>query len=316
MGELSFIEKLKIFVDTSLSSGICIASIFIFLFLAFMILTTNKKNAKSTKLLFIGIYAVLILIMLSQYSDSLKDMFDYMMNNFFIVFYFPNVAIYLAAIIATNIILWVTIFNFKEDKLLKIINTIIYCIIHYLLILILNIVSDKNIDVFSQTSIYGNEKASALISLTSIIFIIWIIFITIYKIIRSTQKKKKIVIKKKPLKKLNPNIIQIAVPSYVKGESLKKYPKEVYQTNLMDLYSQNNLVKEEIKKYSNMLTLDDYRLVLSILKNKSALINQNVNKSKIISQQKENIKQKNSYISKDYNSISMIPTKLDELLNI
>ena len=130
MGDLSFVEKLKIFVDVSSSSGICIASIFILVFMAFMFLTTSRKNAKSTRLLFIGIYTILILVLCLQYSSSLPKMFDYMMNNFFIVFYFPNLAIYLAAIIATNIILFVSIFNFKEDKLLKIINTIVYSFIH------------------------------------------------------------------------------------------------------------------------------------------------------------------------------------------
>ena len=54
MGDLSFVEKLKIFVDVSSSSGICIASIFILVFMAFMFLTTSRKNAKSTRLLFIG----------------------------------------------------------------------------------------------------------------------------------------------------------------------------------------------------------------------------------------------------------------------
>ena len=224
MGDLSFVEKLKIFVDVSSSSGICIASIFILIFMAFMFLTTSRKNAKSTRLLFIGIYTILILVLCLQYSSSLPKMFDYMMNNFFIVFYFPNLAIYLAAIIATNIILFVSIFNFKEDKILKIINTIVYSFIHYLLILILNIVTKNKLDVFSQTSVYGNEKASAMISLTSIIFIVWVIFIIIYKIIRKTQKAKNLgneeVVTKYvevPVKRVNPNIVNVDFPKLIAG---------------------------------------------------------------------------------------------------
>ena len=49
MKQMSFLEKLKVLVDVSSSSGICIASIFLLIFIALLFLTTNKKNAKSSK---------------------------------------------------------------------------------------------------------------------------------------------------------------------------------------------------------------------------------------------------------------------------
>ena len=162
MKELSIFEKLKVLVDVSSSSGLCIASLFIIIFLAVVMLTTNKKNKKSTKIFFGIVYLALLVVMLIQYWESLSSMFDYMMNNFFIsisiwlqnyglfviVVYFPNLAIYLAAIIATNIILWKTIFSKKQDKVLKIINVSVYSLIHYLLVLILNVVSSNKLNVF------------------------------------------------------------------------------------------------------------------------------------------------------------------------
>lgn len=279
MIQMSFSEKLKVLVDVSSSSGICIASIFLLIFMAALFLTTNRKNAKSSKKLYASIYILLLIVVFIVYHDSLSTMFDYMMNNFFIVFYFPNLAIYLAAIIATNIILLATIFNFREDKILKYLNTTIYCMIHYLLVLILNVVAKNKLDVFDQTSIYKNTDASAIISLTSTIFIVWIIFIIIYKLIRKSQKKKqkvrvpvRRVIKYK--KKLPENYEAIDAPSELVGSAGNIKEKGIYvEGNLLDFYKNEALEKEQelIKEYDSMLTLADYKKVLEILKSNSSI---------------------------------------------
>lgn len=271
MVQMSFFEKLKVLVDVSSSSGLSIASIFILLFMAFLFLTTNKKNAKSSRRLYLVIYAVLVAIICIQYSSSLVNMFDYMMNNFFIVFYFPNLAIYLAAIIATNIILWNTIFNFKEDKIMKYMNTTIYCMIHYLLILILDIVNKNKLDVFDQSSVYGNNDVAALIGLTSTIFVVWIIFIVVYKIIRKTQKKKKKV--RIPVrqvvryKKVLPsNFKPVSIPNVVTALKPTTKPLNSSTPELTTFYNEpnNNLLKD----YENIFTLDDYKNMFNLLYDK------------------------------------------------
>ncbi len=269
MIQTSFSEKLKILVDVSSSSGICIASIFLLIFMAYLFITTNKKNAVSSKKLYISIYIILLIIIVIQYYSSLSNMFDYMMNNFFIGFYFPNLAIYLAAIIITNIILWKTIFNFKIDKILKYINTIIYCILHYLLILILNIVAKNNIDVFDQISVYKNTNIAALIGLSSTIFIVWIIFITVYNIIRKNQKKHQKV--KVPIrrvirykKKLPENYKSKEVPKTLIGIPGKVQGTYI-ESNLLDFYKINEQ-QDELSKYESMFTLDDYKRMVKILK--------------------------------------------------
>ena len=321
MIQMSFSEKLKVLVDVSSSSGICIASIFLLIFMAALFLTTNRKNAKSSKKLYASIYILLLIVVFIVYHDSLSTMFDYMMNNFFIVFYFPNLAIYLAAVIATNIILLVTIFNFREDKILKYLNTTIYCMIHYLLILILNVVAKNKLDVFDQTSIYKNTDASAIINLTSTIFIVWIIFIIIYKLIRKSQKKNqkvripvRRVIKYK--KKLPENYEAIDAPSELVGSVGNIKEKGVYvEGNLFDFYKNEAKEQELIKEYDSMLTLADYKKVLEILKSNSSIkldkedlteeIESSISQDELTSSQKEETEKEN------------VPQpKLEELLNL
>lgn len=307
MIQMSLSEKFKILVDVSKSSGINIISILILIFMAFLFLTTNKKNAKKSKKIYRIIYIVLIGAILLIYNSSLSTMFDYMMNNFFIGFYFPNLAIYLAAIIFTNIILLRTIFNFREDRLLKVINTTIYCVIHYILILILGLINSNKLDVFDQASIYKNNDIAGLISLSSTIFIVWIIFMIVYKAIRSNQKKHikvKVPVRKiiTYRKKMPSNYLTIGVPDEVYGKfGILRNNNTYVESNLFDFYNTEKVEKEE---YESMFTLDDYKRMSEILKQDQKYIKKDV----IPIEEYESYKEKEQ--------VEDMQPKLEELLNL
>ena len=325
MIQTSFSDKIKILVDVSSSSRISIIAICILTFMALLFLTTNKKNSKSSKKLYLYIYIFLIGIILIKYYDSLAKMFDYMMNNFFIGFYFPNLAIYLVAIIATNIILLKTIFNFKEDKLLKFINIIIYCIIHYILILILNIITSNKLDVFDQTSVYKNNNASALIGLSSTIFVVWIIFLIVYKTIRKSQKKhQKVRIPVRRIirykKKLPENYQTINLPNTLFGNAGSYINKAAYvEDNLLDFYkteeskNQNDLLKE----YESMFSLNDYKKMIEILNSTRNLQNNEIEQKQDLIIEDNNINQSLSQVVENVEEDDEIEQpKLEELLNL
>lgn len=252
MTKVSFLDKIKILGDVISSSNLFIIAILLFIIIGFLFVTTNKSNEKSSKTVYILIYAAIIIFIMITYHTSLGNMIDYMMNNFFIAIYFPNLAIYLAAIIITNIITWTSIFDFKIDKIQKILNTIVFCLMHYLLILILHIITEKGLDVFTQSSVYGNGQALALIELSSTIFIVWIIFILLYKMIRKyfLNKDKNMVVEKEKNNALN-NINKIKYPYIIK--------KDINQNT-----NTNKKTNNEI--FDNLLTIDDYKLLLNILK--------------------------------------------------
>lgn len=264
MSKMSLADKLKVLVDVTSSSGMFIVAIGILIALAYVFVTTNKNNKKTSKKICLTVYGIITIGTLIFYGSSISDFFDYMMNNFFIMIYFPNLAIYFAAIITTNIILWISIFNTKITKAIKIINTILFSIIHYLLILIINIITTKKLDIFNQISVYQNKQAQALIELSSTIFMMWILFLIIYKVIRLYQSKDNTVEALEPLvkivevekevpRRLPTNVQEITPPYYVRGH--KKVP--VIEKPKVDLAS---------KAFDGLLTIDDYRLLLSILK--------------------------------------------------
>ena len=265
MSKLSLLDKLKVLSDVTSSSGLFIVAIVILIALAALLITTNTKTKKISRFVCIAIYGAIIIVSILFYREELFELFDYMMNNFFIAIYFPNLAIYFAAIVTTNIILWISIFNRKITKWIRTINTIIFCFIHYLLVLIINIITTNKLDAFDQTSIYENQEALALIELSSTIFVVWILFLIIYKIIRIYQDNQEINPKeelensllekeirkelpKEPIiktetiikRKLPDSIKKTEVPSIIQGNIRKKQPENIIDFMKSDTPTQDN----------------------------------------------------------------------------
>lgn len=269
MSKLSFLDKLRILFDLSKSSILYLIILIALISLGIVLISNNRKNEKRNKTIYISISVFILFTLIIMYHSSLGNMFQYMMENFFVVLYFPNLAIYLSALIATNIILWISIFSYKSSKQIKTLNTIVYIIMNYLLALLLNVINKNNLDIFTKKSVYTNENATALIELSSTLFFTWIIFLIIYKIILIYLRKdykpkvKKILIKKR-VKKLPENFLPVTSPSYIYGEAPKK-PVVEQEKPVMIKENINN----EVNEYEKMLTLDDYKRVLKLLQSQT-----------------------------------------------
>lgn len=263
MEKLSFIDKIKVLIDVSTSSKLFMLVVAFFFFLGIVFYTTKNKNKDTVKSLYIACILFILVFLLVSYYKSIGDLIDYLANNLFILIYFPNLAAYLTAIVIMNIILIVSLFNYKISKLIKTINITFYCILNYILVLILYLIDKYNIDVFNVQSIYQNKNAQALIELSSIIFIVWILFLIVYRLIMVYLKKeykvpvKKVIVKKK-VRVLPDYINETTIPNIVR-DYRRKEENEVI-----------SLTKEEqvIKQIDDMLTLEDYKILLKLLKEK------------------------------------------------
>lgn len=273
MTNLSFIDKLNVLLKIMSSSEFYIIALVAIIILGVILLNTTKRKNKLVKILCLILSVILLAGIIYQYKDSLGSMLDYMMNNLFIVIYFPNLAIYVAAIVITNIIIWTSIFSKKVPNIIKYLNITIYCIITYILILILNIINKKGLNIFDQNSIYGNKDTQALIELTSVIFIVWILFLIIYKIIKPHIMKSKKNVKK------------------IKNQKLANYKPVTVPYKVSAANNTINVVKnnDEEKEYNDILTVEDYKRVLSILKQDKPEIHEEETNLK------ENIKEETKY---------------------
>ncbi len=293
MNKISLVDKVSIFFEVSKTINLILLIVLILLSIIF--LNSNKKNAKNIRYIYIAFISFTLIYFFIKYNISLNKMFDYMMNNFFIAIYFPNLAIYAFGLIITNIIFYISLFNYKVSKIIKKINIVVYIFINYLFFLVLKIINTHQLDIYSQNSVYGNRKALALIELSSLIFIIWIVFLTIYKIFIFYLKKEykqpiKKIIRIKKVKKLPENFIPKEFPTKVNGNISKK----TFNKNEED---------ELLKIYDNMLTLEDYKTIIKILQNhksKENTINENnITTPPILEKtQIENYKETENIISK------------------
>jgi len=263
MEKLSFIDKLKVLIDVSASSKLFILVIAFFFFLGIVFYKTNNSNKNNIRSIYIGIILFVVIFLLVSYHKSIGNMVDYLVNNLFLLIYFPNLAAYLTAIVIMNIILIVSLFNFKVSKLIRNINITVYCVLNYILALILSLIDRYNLDVFQRESVYQNSSAQALIELSSIIFIVWILFLIIYRLIMIYLKKeykppvKKVIIKKK-VRVLPDYINETTIPNIVRTGYKEEKPVIV------------PLTKEEkiLKQLDKMLTIEDYKILLKLLKEK------------------------------------------------
>lgn len=259
MSPLSFPEKLKILWEVTTGSYWMIFVALLLGILGIVFLTTNHKTLERNRMIYILLALGVLTFVILMYHDSLFQMGNYMMDHFFIALYFPNLAIYFVAIIITNVIFWMSVFQKKITKPIQIVNVLVYIIIHYLLTLIISVVNTEQLNVFQDSSLYQNEKVTALVELSSMIFILWILFLASYKIIlwylsKGKKEENKVVMVKKEIKKLPSHYEPTSLPKMVKGT--KKERIKIVEPS------------KEMSAMEEMLTVEDYKLLLKMLQEK------------------------------------------------
>lgn len=254
MNRLTMLDKLSSLWKTSISAPVTIILIIFVIGIIYITSNTNKKKIQQTKKIYIGLYTIAILILLGTSFNSISDIIESFNKNLFIAIYFPSLAVYSLAIIITNVIFLKTVFDTKINKIIKKINITVFIVIMYIFSLLVHIINKEELNVFKQESIYSNQNAHALIELTSIIFITWIMFIVIYKIYKKDNKeqiKKVIVTKEIPVEKVIEKIVYVEKPNTNK----KVEVLEPYETD------------KNFNKNTDDFTLQEYKTMLQILKN-------------------------------------------------
>lgn len=187
MIRLSLFEKIKSLVDLVSSSYFFMFVLLVFILMSVYLFNTIKKDEIKTKKIYVFAYSIIMFVTIAIYNSQIFDLFDYLMNNIFIILCFPNLASYILMIIILNIVMIKTVFSKNIKVYIKLINIISYSSIHFILILILDIINKNNINVYEQTSLYSNQELLNLVSLSVILFIVWLIINTILYFINKTN---------------------------------------------------------------------------------------------------------------------------------
>lgn len=244
MTRVSLFEKIKSLVEIISSSYFFIFMLIVFIILSIYLFNTIKKDEIKTKKTYVYAYAVIIFAIMIFYNSQIFDLLDYLIDNIFIILCFPNLAVYIAMIIFLNMVMIKSVFSKKITNINKIIYIIVYSSIHFILILILNLINKNNINVYDQTSLYSNQELLNLVSLSVIIFILWTLYNIITYFINKANYKIKEPIKKE-IKEYDHNTIKIE----------KNFDNQIF-----------NNTEENIKNVNlEDLKLEDYKRLKKLL---------------------------------------------------
>lgn len=257
MLQLTLLEKLQKLFDLILTSPFFIF-LLIFTILVFIILLDSKSyKRKKVRNYIIGIYTLVFVSVIIKYHSSFFSVLDYLVNSVFVIFYFPNIAVYGLMILIINIIVLMTIFN-KKDKVTRVLNMTSYTIIMYLMLLVIHTITKEGLDVYDSVTLYTNQDILILIELSNILFVIWLILLGINKILELLETKG---IKTKS--RLFKNNKQGIVTEYIEKEVIREVPVEVIKEVPVPVEVERIVHKQ---RYEDMFTKDEYMLMLQILK--------------------------------------------------
>ena len=165
-----------------------------------LVLISRKIRNNKVIIMMIISYLVLFIITISNHPRSLSRVFDSIATNLFSNIYFPSTQVYLFTLLIIDIITIVSMLNKKKDKAYRVANGICFFTTKFLLVLILDVVGKRKIDIFSKKSLFSNTNLVVLLELSIGVFIIWLLsLIVIYvtnvitgRIVESSSKNKEV----------------------------------------------------------------------------------------------------------------------------
>lgn len=259
MNYMNIIEKLQMFMNLITNSQLLMGTIVLIslVILLFINKQINKKKLFRVVLL-INIGAFLILLF--SYTDQLVNIYNEIINKVFVNIYFPSVEVYLFILLFMFVTLIISICNFKMKKSYKTINIISFFIIFYLFLMITYIVVTNNIDIFNAESIYTNKDAVAILELSTIIYVLWIIVTLITSISNTIYEYIKVKHTVSVNSETADSINELRNTAY---ETLEiSEPVDTYVMPKEELVKESNVAIIEKKGY----TLDEYKLFSQMLK--------------------------------------------------
>ena len=239
MSPVSLDEKLKIIWSVISSSPLYLIFFVAIAVLVFLFSTTNNANKKQSRKTYLLIYTAFFIYLIIQYGESFSTLVDYAINQVFIGYYFPNIVIYICMLLIATIITLVSIFHKNVSRIIKVLNSIIYGLLIYFLILMLSIVN----------TLYSSDKVRSLLEFSMFLFVTWVLVLVVYHFIRKYQEKKREDTKEEFV---NYNVIH----NFDEEKVLS--PRKEYT------YFEQPEVKEEKKE--EPFTIEEYKLMLKVLK--------------------------------------------------
>ena len=182
MIQKDIIEQINtLFKILKVNKNIMLVSIFAIITLILLEIVGHLKNKKITKIILISVYILVFGLLFIFYNSEVLSFIDYLVNNIFILLFFPNLAVYTLVIIISNILVIKNLLR-TNNKILKHISIMFFVIFNIIFYLIVDNCVENNILVYETLSIYTNSELLTLIEINMYLFILYLIIILISKV--------------------------------------------------------------------------------------------------------------------------------------
>ena len=185
MIQTSILEQFDLFLKLFLKqSNKYLILLLASLTLILLLLANKFKNKKITKIICCLVYIIIFGYLIYTYNNEIFHLFDYLMDNIFLLLFFPNLAVYILILIITNVFLVRSTFSNDDGLIKKGINIFFFLIFNIIFYFIVNNIITNNINVYEKLSIYTNSELLNLIELNMKIFLIWVLVLIIISFIK------------------------------------------------------------------------------------------------------------------------------------
>lgn len=182
MTNFSLTDKIKILINTVISTPFFSLSAIFGLILAVLMVVDIIKHKKIRKRFYIAAWFFVTIFIVAKYIKIIPTLVDNLVNQLFMTLYFPSMGIYMFILIFINVSFIYCLFK-NVHKSYKILTGIISIILDLFFVIIINIVLENKIDVNAEISLYTNSKLLVLLELSTALFVSWVllvIFISAY----------------------------------------------------------------------------------------------------------------------------------------
>ncbi|MDD2409829.1 MAG: hypothetical protein PHD03_03820 [Bacilli bacterium] len=248
MVEYTLLEKIKTLFNLVTNSPLFLILLF-GIFLMIIDITFISKADKKTKIIYSIVSIIVIILLMNSYFNSLISLFDTIAKNIVSIIYFPTMLQYILMLLVSLIILIFCITSKKININVKRINILVLIINTFLFFLILDQINDNNVDLASKVSIYSNSILMILLELSIALFVVWIIGLILYKIIKRLS-----------LRDTKVERIILDPQTFYNEPILPDNFSDLQKPKLKEEYLINQMNKKE-----ELFTLDEYKQMKKIL---------------------------------------------------
>lgn len=171
MKEFSLVDKLEILMDLISSSSLFLVFSMLAIFFLISLIVCILTNKKINKWIFIIIAILASIILIINYGAIFITIFDKALDTIFMALYFPSFSIYICMLVVANTIFIISVFSKKQIKIRRIINIAQTLMLDLFLILVIDVVSKNNINIYEAITLYSNQILLVLLQLSMGLFV-------------------------------------------------------------------------------------------------------------------------------------------------